>query len=277
MSDEDTPEDDGDEYEAEDDGEDRDESSDDDASDDEDDEDGEDGEDDSTEDSRPTGRSGRTASATRRTPSTGRSSSTSRASSTSGGDSPREAKAKIDKIDDRERRFGYAAALGAVFFGVMLYVVDTHNKHFRVAKGQFTPQTALIVSLVAAVLLVVVTRVGKRSLFAFVAFLTGLSFGQSLLVLGLPFLVLGGWSFYRSFKMQKEISAEAREARAEARSKPGSSRPSSSTSGSRTASAKSTASTGPKRPEANKRYTPKRPPPPPPKPTRKERRAAAKE
>ena len=86
---------------------------------------------------------------------------------------PRELKARIDRIDDRERRFGYAAALGSVFFGVMLYVVDTHDKHFRVAKGQFTPQTALIVSLVAAVLLVAATRFGKRSLFAFVAFLTG--------------------------------------------------------------------------------------------------------
>ena len=155
----------------------------------------------------------------------------------------------------------------------MLYVVDTHNKHFRVAKGQFTPQTALIVSLAAAVLLVVVTRVGKRSLFAFVAFLTGLSFGQSSLALGLPFLVLGGWSFYRSFKIQKEVSAEARASRTQARERPTSTR-SPKVSGGKSSPA---STTGPKRPEANKRYTPKRPPPPPPKPTRKERRAAAKD
>ncbi len=45
----------------------------------------------------------------------------------------------------------------ALVFGVLIYVTETNNKHFHLAKGQFTPFTTLVVGLVAAAFLLVAT------------------------------------------------------------------------------------------------------------------------
>ncbi len=179
----------------------------------------------------------------------------------------------IDRLDERERRFSFAAAGLAAVFGIAVYVSETSNSHFRLAKNQLTPQTTLLLGLVAAGLLVVTTLIGRRALVGFVALFTFLAFGTQYF-LGVPFLALAVWLLYRSFKVQKEASAAARAARAES---PG---------GRATASTRATGRPAPTRgsrakakgkaagPEGNKRYTPKRPALPAPKPSRRERKTA---
>ena len=180
-------------------------------------------------------------------------------------------KRTIDRLDDRERRFSFLAAVLAAVFGIAVYVGETSNPHFRLAKNQLTPQTTLVLGLAAAALLLVTTFIGRRALVGFVALFTFLAFGTQYL-LGVPFLALAVWLLYRSFKIQKEASAAARAARADGS---GSSAPPSTRGSSRSAkSPRRSASKAPTGPEANKRYTPKRPAPPPPKPSRRERKAA---
>ena len=58
--------------------------------------------------------------------------------------SARAAKWAVDRLDGRERRFSFIAAGAAVLFGLSIYFSETHDKHFRLAKGQLTPQTTLL-------------------------------------------------------------------------------------------------------------------------------------
>ncbi len=183
----------------------------------------------------------------------------------------------IDRLDERERQFSFIAAGGAVLFGVILYVVETENSKFRLHKGQFTPQTALIVGLVAGGLLFGATLLGRRAPIGFLALFTGLLFSNASnsLILALPFLVLAIWILYHSYKIQKETSAKLRAARAESRAsrRPAPARSGTLSAKTGTGSTKKGRASGSSRPEGNKRYTPKRPPPPAPKPSRRERKA----
>jgi hypothetical protein len=184
----------------------------------------------------------------------------------------------IDRIDSRERVYCYLAGFMAAFFAVLIYVVESNNTHFHLKKGQFTPLTTLAVGLVCAVLLVGTTYLGRRALVGFVALFTFLGFSNSDFRVGLPFLLLAAWLLYRSFKVQKEITA-----RIKADRPPGAKAATPSQSradavavrraGGRTGGR----SKGPAVPQGNKRYTPKaatRPSPPPSKPSWRERRAA---
>lgn len=184
----------------------------------------------------------------------------------------------IDRLDEREKRFSFAAAGMAALFGVAIYLTETRSRNFRLAKGQLTPQTTLIVGLIAAVLLTAATIVGRRAPVGFVALFTGAAFGGTFLFLGLPFFALAVWVLYRSYKIQKQTAGAIR-------ATGGTSGPRSSTASTST-SARSPSSTrlpansgrrggrskGPPGPTGNKRYTPKRPAPPKPKPSRRERK-----
>jgi hypothetical protein len=188
-------------------------------------------------------------------------------------------KSAIEKLDDRERRFSFIASGASLVFGVMIYVLDTNNPHFRLAKGQITPQTLLVLGIACAALLLAATFYGRRALVGFVALLAFLMFGTYSFFVGAPFLALAAWLLYRSYQIQKQVADERRAAKAQA--------PSAASSASRSATSRATASSaksskarsggsrdkGPAKPEANKRYTPKRPPPPAPKPSRRERKA----
>ncbi len=202
--------------------------------------------------------------------------SASRATNRPDGRSDFSVKWAIDRLDDREKRFSFAASGGAALFALIIYFSETTNKSFRLAKGQLTPQGTLTVGLIAAALLLVVTFVGRRAPVGFVALFTGAAFG-TYLFLGLPFFALAVWLLYRSYKIQRQ-AATARRTEAGTTGGTGTapgSRPATSTGrGASTASGRRTA---PARsgPVANKRFTPKaprRPPPPPPKPSRRERR-----
>ncbi len=192
--------------------------------------------------------------------------------------SPRTIKRVIERLDDRERWICFAASGLAVLTGVLIYVVETENKNFRLRKGELTPQTSLIIGLITGALLLVATLIGRRAPVGFVSLFVFLAFGTQYFA-GIPFLVLAVWLLYRSYKYQKEAAANRRTAMADGapgsssargRASPGRSSPTGPASRGRAPASKK----GPVTPEANKRFTPKRPPPPPPKPTRRERKAA---
>jgi hypothetical protein len=187
----------------------------------------------------------------------------------------RSTKWAIDRLDEREKRFSFAAAGGAAIVAVIIYVSET-SSHKVLAKGQVSPQTTLTFGLVSAALLLITTFMGRRAPVGFVALFTFLAFG-TYFVLGLPFLALAAWLLYRSWKTQRAAAADVRAARAGSGSGPPASRVSSASSTSAKSSpggTKNKGNKGPARPEGNKRYTPKRRPPPAPKPSRRERRAA---
>lgn len=193
-------------------------------------------------------------------------------SSRAGGQSDFSVKWAIDRLDDREKRFSFAASGGAALFAVVIYFSETTNKSFRLAKGQLTPQGTLTVGLIAAALLLVVTLVGRRAPVGFVALFTGAAFG-TYLFLGLPFFALAVWLLYRSYKIQRQAASDRR---AEGGGGGGrASRTAAPAGRSPAASARGRGAKPPSGPVANKRYTPKaprRPAPPAPKPSRWERR-----
>ncbi len=184
----------------------------------------------------------------------------------------------VERLDDRERRLCFAASGLAVVAGVLIYVVETENKHFRLTKGELTPQTSLIIGLVVGALLLGGTLLGRRAPVGFVALFGFLAFGTQYLA-GIPFLVLAIWLLVRSYKFQKEAAATRKAAMADGTSTSrsrsrGSAATASTGSGNGRSSSKGTAKKGPTTAEANKRYTPKRPAPPPPKPSRRDRKTA---
>ncbi len=189
---------------------------------------------------------------------------------------------QIDRLDPRERRFSFVAAALSVAMGIGVYLIQSNNPKFRLAKGQITPQTTLILGLACGALLVITTLIGRRALVGFVALFTFLGFGTTGFALGAPFLVLAGWLLYRSWKFQKEAAARLREANGTSSSRPttgrgavaASAKATSTKSGSTKSAPARSQAKGPATPEANKRFTPKRPAPPPPKPSRRERKAA---
>jgi hypothetical protein len=215
-----------------------------------------------------------------------------------------EVKAKVMKLDPLERKVGYAgAALAAViaFYaalpGVMnpkhTYVNDLVNagknhscphgfKYTNVAhvgwrcQGSITYPAShwvqeLLLLLVFALALLVTARIGRRSLLGFSALLAGLAFYSEVGILGLPFVVAGGWLLVRAWRTQRYGSptATARSAAAAGGSAGAAAGTAGATSG-RSTSAKSsgrakkdktpTTATGRPVPTASKRYTPKTPP-----------------
>jgi hypothetical protein len=183
----------------------------------------------------------------------------------------------VDRLDPRERRISFAAAGAAVLFGITIYISETHDKNFHLSKNQLAPEWTLILGIAAGALLLGATFLGRRAPVGFVALFAGAMFTGSSIAFGLPFIAVALWILYRSYKVQKEMSANVRAARAESRSQSTGSRatgPSGRGSAAATRGAKGTTKAkGPAMPEGNKRYTPKRPPPPPPKPSRRERKA----
>ena len=181
----------------------------------------------------------------------------------------------IDRLDGRERVYSYVASVLAVVFAVIVFVEEHHHKVQPHAKNQLSPQTTLLLGLASGVALAVTTRIGRRALVGFVALFAFLSFGTFSTVVGLPFLILAVWLLYRSYKVQKEATAKLKEDRAAGRTEPVARQ--SRADAAATRRAERSGKKAPPGPEANKRYTPKKPPrpaPPPPKPSWRERRAA---
>ena len=154
---------------------------------------------------------------------------------------------------------------------------------FRLAKGQITPQTTLVLGIVCGALLSVATLLGRRAPVGFVALFTFLAFGTADFsrgpvpgagrVAAVPLVQApeGGVgpapAGRRRRASSKAASSQGRLVKGcGADGGPG------PVGGSRSGASKGKAK-APGAPEANKRYTPKRPPPPPPKPSRRDRKA----
>ena len=175
--------------------------------------------------------------------------------------SDRDTKRAIYMLNDRERLYAFIASAASAIMGVAIYATETSNKHFRLAKGELTPQTMLLVGLAGGALLLATTLIGRRALVGFMVFFAGAAFSTKSFVFALPYWALAFWLLWRSSRIQRQRSSEAR---AEAAARPrraGTKSGGSRTSGSSKPRARS--DTRAKRPEANKRYTPPRPPPKP--------------
>ncbi len=191
---------------------------------------------------------------------------------------PSSVRKQIDRIDARERRFGFVAAVLAVVVGVVVYVVET-RPHYHLAKGQLSPATSLVLGFVAGALLAGATVLGRRALLAFAALFAFLAFGGAGLFLALPFAVFGGWLLLRSYRLQKDAAASAgtQEGAKGSASSPGRAVPVTSGRDAGREGRGRQKSKGQAGPTPNKRYTPKKPAPsapPPAKPSWTERRAA---
>lgn len=181
----------------------------------------------------------------------------------------------IDRLDPREKRFTYVAAGASVLFGALIYFDETAKNHPKLDKNQLSAQTALVIAIGAAILLVVAVQIGRRAPVGFVALITGAAFNGSSLILGLPFFALAVWIFYHAFKLQKETSTALRASRAEARAASSQRSKSAGTSPAPRSGRTKPKAKGPTAPTPNKRYTPKtpvRPAAPPPKQSRRDRR-----
>jgi hypothetical protein len=182
----------------------------------------------------------------------------------------------IDRLDGRERIYAYTAAVLAVVFSLIIYFEEHPAKHVAHGKSQLSPVTSLLLGLASGIALAVTTRIGRRALVGFVALFAFLSFGTVSTIVGLPFLILAVWLLYRSYKVQKAATVKLKEERAAGRGPA----PAPRQSRAEMAATRSAARSGkkaPTGPEANKRYTPKKPTPvapPPVKPSWRERRAA---
>jgi hypothetical protein len=182
----------------------------------------------------------------------------------------------IDRLDGRERVYAYVAAIMAAVFAVIIFVEQHHTSGHPHAKGQLSPTTSLLLGMASAIALAVTTRIGRRALVGFVALFAFLSFGTVSTIIGLPFMILAVWLLYRSYKVQKAATAKLREDRAAGKTTAAAPRPTRAEAAADRRAGRN-GKKGPSQPEANKRYTPKKPAPPPrpaPKPTRRERRAA---
>ena len=78
-------------------------------------------------------------------------------------------------------------------------------------RGSSPPRPRCIVGVVCAVALAATTYLGRRALVGFVALFTFLGFSNTDFVIGLPFLLLAVWLLYRSYKVQKEVTARIKE------------------------------------------------------------------
>ena len=116
----------------------------------------------------------------------------------------------MDKLDGREKRLSFAGSGASAAFGILIYLEETHNHNFHLAKNELAPEWTLILGIAAGVLLLGATLLGRRAPVGFVALFTGAMFTGSSLIFGLPFIALALWLLYHSYKIQKETAAKVR-------------------------------------------------------------------
>jgi hypothetical protein len=185
-----------------------------------------------------------------------------------------EKRAWIRGLEPVERKWGFLLSAYAALVALYLNLPDIVSKHYVYEKvgnrheWVLTNRSALlllIVQLVLAAGIAAAAYFRKRPILGF--FLLISAFASN--VLGIPMLILAGWIFMRSWRVQRygsteakvaaKASAERREAKKRGEKVPGLFSKASSTSSS-TVDASSTVASGPRRAsEASKRYTPPKP------------------
>jgi hypothetical protein len=216
----------------------------------------------------------------------------------------------IRQVDQLERRIGFGGAALAVVIGLVAFVPYISDPKKRVADqfaraGKHCPPgfkdtlvkgahqcvgtvtfprshwiTELAIIVLFGLFIAVATWYGRRSLVAFSLLFGGLAVVSTTgSILGLAYILAGGWLMVRAYRVQKygttsgkEVAAIAAEQRAERKASGGktsSGTRSSSRSSRGTRSSTSTSKSNKKapapsgdrsKPQANKRYTPKTPP-----------------
>lgn len=215
-----------------------------------------------------------------------------------------EKRSRIVTVDPTERKVGIAASLLGVviaLYSTLPYmvskisvrttvkpkgttcspVVGVSHLHYvastKTCNGIYPPShfvLPLVVELVLVIAIYVTVRIGRRSALAFTIVMTGLAFGNVIILL--PYIGAGGWVMLRAWRTQKYGSPSSKVVLTGWVPPPprGSTRrakaaPARARKGKQTATA-----TTRKPPPANKRYTPKAPPakkkasPPAPSPGR---------
>jgi hypothetical protein len=165
----------------------------------------------------------------------------------------------MSTIDDIERKWSMAGLVLAFLLAIFLPIYAHTSLHSAKDKTTGVTSEALLISG-AILLFCVVALVGllrrKRTLIAFAFFLSGLAFTLTFGPLGFGFILLGGWLMLRAYRIQKYGVPGAKQVAREAALRPrGSGRQARGASGKGAKAA--AASSGPKAPTANKRYTPK--------------------
>lgn len=202
-----------------------------------------------------------------------------------------EKRAHITRIDPTERKIGIAASVLGVALAIYANVPFMIHKvkvpmtvkpvgktcpnalTYTVHAGKATCNgiypanhylLGLVVALVLAIAIYVTVRIRRRAPLAFTIIMTGLAFGQLLILV--PFGVAGGWIMLRAWRTQK-YGAPTAKVKVEGWTPPpprGTTRRATSSGPGRGSTRRrkgaDTASSGRKPPSQNKRYTPKSPP-----------------
>ncbi len=123
-------------------------------------------------------------------------------------------KEAVNRLDNRERRYGFIASIVAAILWLLLTVpllIHPAKPH----KGQLgTDGIAiyLVVGLLLAGIIFFASWIKRRALLGFAVLFTGFSFGGDLLF-AIPFYALGAWLIWRAMKVQRELQAAMQAAR----------------------------------------------------------------
>ena len=168
-------------------------------------------------------------------------------------------KQAVNRLNDKERRYGFIASVVAAILWLLLTVpllIHPAKPH----KGQLGTEGIaiyMVVGLLLAGIIFFASWIKRRALLGFAVLFTGFSFGGDLLF-AIPFYALGAWLIWRAMKVQREAQA-AMEAAGFARGRTTRTRePLFSRSSKRAERQQAKASATRTIPAASKRYTPPR-------------------
>jgi hypothetical protein len=179
---------------------------------------------------------------------------------------PDQRKAAMNGLDQVEVKWSVLGIVlsAVVAIGVAVYVTSVHETTKNGKATVTVSPDALLVGglvLIFCVIGLVALRLRKRTIVAFAFMLNGLALTLVLLPLGLALVLLGGWLMLRAFRLNRygtaNSKAVARQASTRSRGRSAAGGPSKAT---RSSKSSGKATSGPKTPTANKRYTPKSPP-----------------
>ncbi|MFC0082797.1 hypothetical protein ACFFRE_11715 [Aciditerrimonas ferrireducens] len=113
----------------------------------------------------------------------------------------------IKRLDDRERLFALLAAPLGAALGITVMLVSLHVNPPVGAKGHEDPSTIVtdgVIAIAFAIVVLISALVRRRSFTVFALLFLGYGSGIYGLV---PFWGLAGWLFFRSYKMQRALTA----------------------------------------------------------------------
>jgi hypothetical protein len=180
---------------------------------------------------------------------------------------PEKRKAAMVSLDARETKLSFVALAVATLFGIALpiyfivdHVITKAGKH----RVTVAPDALLLGGAAVVFCLIGYLALWKqrRTLVAFMLMLSGFALAIPQLLVGLLYIMLGGWLMLNAWRMNRYGTTNAKLIRKEVASRPrGKAAASASRSSSSTSKGKASSQPGARKPPtASKRYTPKAPP-----------------